>query len=75
EWPDWDEEMVKEETIEMAVQVNGKVRGQFSIQKDADKETCIEKALDIENVQKYLDKGELVKKIVVPNKLVSLVVK
>ncbi|HMA63419.1 MAG TPA: leucine--tRNA ligase [bacterium] len=75
EWPDWDKELVQEETIEMAVQVNGKVRGQFSIQKDADKEDCIQKALDIENVQRYVDEGNLVKKIVVPNKLVSLVVK
>ena len=75
EWPEWKEEIVKEETIEMAVQINGKVRGQFEIEKDADKEKCLEKALAVENVQRHLEGVELVKKIVVPNKLVSLVVK
>lgn len=75
EWPEWDAEIVKEETIEMAVQINGKVRGQFQIEKDADKDKCLEKALAVENVQRHLEGVELVKKIVVPNKLVSLVVK
>ena len=74
-FPDYKPELVKDETIEMAVQINGKVRGQFEIEKDADKEKCIEKALNVENVQRHLEGEEIVKKIVVPNKLVSIVVK
>lgn len=75
DFPDYEPELVKDETIEMAVQINGKVRGQFEIEKDADKEKCIEKALNVENVQRHLEGEEIVKKIVVPNKLVSIVVK
>ena len=75
DFPEYEPELVKDETIEMAVQINGKVRGQFEIEKDADKEKCIEKALNVENVQRHLEGEEIVKKIVVPNKLVSIVVK
>ena len=74
EWPEWDEEIAREEVTEMVVQVNGTVRGKFEIEKDAEEDACIEKALKVENVQRYLEGNEIKKKIVVPNKLVSLVV-
>ena len=75
ELPDYDEKYLQEEMVEIVVQVNGKVRDNFELEIDADEETVKETALSREKVQKYLDGKDLVKTIVVPNRLVNLVVK
>ncbi len=75
DWPQYDHKYLKEETIKMAVQVNGKVRGQFEIERNAPDQKCLDKALALENVQKHITDKEIKKKIVIKNKLVSLVVK
>ncbi len=66
---------MEEDTVTYAGQVNGKVRGDFQIAKDADKETVIAKAKEHENVAKYLTEGEIKKEIFVLGKIVGFVVK
>lgn len=75
EWPKYDEEKTIENTKKIAVQINGKVRATIEV---TDKETTDEikeKALQEENVQKYLEDKEIIKEIVIPNKIVNFVIK
>mgnify|MGYP000002472837 CR=1 FL=1 len=73
-WPEHDESALVKDTINMAVQVNGKVRAQIEVAADASKEAVLETAKAEPNVAKYLE-GDLVREIVVPGKLVNLVIK
>jgi leucyl-tRNA synthetase len=75
EWPAFDEKLTQKDEITVAVQVNGKLRGQIDIPRNLDKDAVFEMALSNENVAKHTDGVELVKKIYVPNKLVNFVVK
>ena len=74
-WPIYDESKTIDDTLEIGVQVNGKLRASIKIVKDEDKDSVIEKALNEENVQKHIEGMEVVKTIVVPNKIVNIVVK
>ncbi len=74
-WPTWDEAYLVEETKEIPVQINGKVRGRITVSADADEATIREAALAEANVQRYLE-GKQIVKIIVPHlKLVSIVVR
>ena len=72
-WPVWDEALIVEDTITIAVQVNGKLRGEIAVGKDTDAEEIKAKALAHENVAKFVP-GEPKKIIYVPGRLVSVVV-
>ncbi len=72
-WPIWDEALTVEDTITIAVQVNGKLRGEIQVAKDADPEAIKTQALAQENVAKFIT-GEPKKVIYVPGRLVSVVV-
>lgn len=74
-WPTYDPKALEESTVEMIVQVNGKVRARIEMPKDADQETAQAKALANEHVQKFTDGKEIKKVIVVPNHIVNIVVK
>lgn len=73
-WPEIDESALELSTIEMVVQVNGKVRGKIQVAADADKNACEAAASQNENVQKFIDGKAIRKVIVVPKKLVNIVV-
>ncbi len=72
-WPKVDESALTRSTIEVVVQVNGKVRGKLDAAIDAPKEVIEAAALAQENVQKFLEGVTVRKIIIVPNKLVSIV--
>jgi leucyl-tRNA synthetase len=74
-WPDYDEAMIVEDTVELPVQVNGKVRGRITVAADADEAAVLEAAQDEPNVAGSLEGKTIVKTIVVPGRLVNLVVK
>ncbi|PLX69607.1 MAG: leucine--tRNA ligase [Denitrovibrio sp.] len=74
-WPEFDEKHTQKDEITIAVQVNGKLRGQIEIARDLDKETIFEIALANENVVKHTEGKDIFKKIYVPNKLINFVVK
>ena len=74
-WPTYDIEKTKDNSFEMVVQVNGKVRGKIEVSMETSKEDMEKLALDIPNVQNFTESKEIVKIIVVPKKLVNIVVK
>ena len=74
-WPAYDEAKTVESTVEMAVQVNGKLKGTIKVAADADKQAAIDAALAEEKVQHAIEGKQIVKQIVVPGKIVNLVVK
>lgn len=74
-WPEWDEEKTKKETTPIAVQINGKLRATIEIERDAEDEVVIESALADEKIRKYVEGKSIIRKIVVKNRLVNLVVK
>ena len=74
-WPIYDESKTIENEIEIGVQVNGKLRASIKIVKDEEQEKLKEKALNEENVLRYIEGKEIVKVIVVPNRIVNIVVK
>ncbi|MFR1754304.1 MAG: leucine--tRNA ligase [Oscillospiraceae bacterium] len=76
-WPVYDEAMCRDAEIDMAVQVNGKLRGAIHVEADSPDEAVIAAAQADEKVSRFLEKqgGRIVKTIVVKNKLVNLIVK
>lgn len=74
-WPEHDEAKTVDESIEIGVQVNGKLRATVTIPTNCEKEEALALAKADEKVQAALDGKNLVKEIYVPNKIVNLVVK
>nr|WP_295228985.1 leucine--tRNA ligase [Ruminococcus sp.] len=75
EWPEYDESKCVDESVEIVVQVNGKIKAKLNIPVDADKDAVLDLAKNDENVKKTIDGMKIIKEIVVPKKLVNLVVK
>ncbi|MCR4727976.1 MAG: leucine--tRNA ligase [Lachnospiraceae bacterium] len=74
-WPTFDAEAVKEDSVEIGIQVNGKVRGTVSLALDEDKDSALSKAKEIPGVKNFIDGKTLVKEIYVPGKIINIVVK
>ena len=73
-WPDYDASKTVEDFVEVAVQVNGKLRGQVSVPNAASAQAVQEAARNNRNVARHLD-GKTVRKVIhVPDKLINLVV-
>jgi leucyl-tRNA synthetase len=73
-WPELVEEHLEEDTVEMAVQVNGTVRATIAVDAEAEEEAVLEKARAEENVQRHLDGHEVQREIYVPGRIVNFVV-
>lgn len=74
-WPEWDEEALVQSTVEIPIQINGKVKAKISIAPDAGQDLMLETALQDERVKALLSGKDIVKQIAVPGRLVNLVVK
>lgn len=74
-WPEFDEEAVKKDTVEIGVQINGKVKGKVEIAVDEDSKTVIAKAKEIPAVAKAIEGKNIVKEIYVPGRIVNIVAK
>ena len=74
-WPEYDEAKTVDATREMAVQVNGKLRSTIIVAADADEETIIAAACEDEKIKRQMEGMELVRTIVVKNKIVNLILK
>jgi leucyl-tRNA synthetase len=74
-WPMPDADAMVKDTVELVVQVNGKLRGKIAVPADADKEKIEQLATEDDNVQRHLEGKNIVKVIVVPGRLVNIVVK
>lgn len=74
-WPVYDEAKTVEDTVEVAVQVNGKLKCTIKLPVDCDKQVAIDTALAEEKVKNAVEGKQMVKQIVVPGKIVNLVVR
>ncbi len=72
-WPTWNESLLEDTSVTIAVQVNGKMRGTINLPKDADKDSAEKAALALETVQAQLGGKAPRKVIVVPNRIVNVV--
>lgn len=74
-WPTYEESMLVDTTVEMVIQVNGKLRGRLTLssEQSLDQEYSVERAKELESVSKYIEKG-IKKTIFVPKKLLNFVV-
>ena len=75
DWPTYDESQLVENTVEMVVQVNGKVRAHIKVARDEDQDKVKETALNDEKVKEFTGDATIRKVIVVPNKIVNIVAK
>ncbi|MFH2104609.1 MAG: class I tRNA ligase family protein, partial [Parcubacteria group bacterium] len=73
-WPDYDSKLIKEDTIELVIQINGKVRDKVSAKAGISEEEALKLAQSSEKVKRHLGDSEIKKVIFVPDKLLSLVV-
>ena len=74
-WVEYDEAQCIDNTVEIVVQINGKVKARFDAAVNSDREALEKMAFELPEVQKLTDGKTIVKKIAVPNKLVNIVVK
>ena len=73
-WPQADQAALIQDEIKLIVQVNGKLRGQIHVAKQADRATIEKVAQENEQVLKFIEGAAIKKIIVVPNKLVNIVI-
>jgi len=73
-WPTFDTSKLEMSTIDIAVQINGKVRAIISIENNLNKEDVLIKAKEENKIKKYLDKKEIKKEIYIPGKIINFVV-
>jgi len=74
-WPEYDESKTLDSTIEIAVQIMGKLRSTISIPLDSDDETVINAALADDKINRTIDGKEVVRTIIIKNKLINLIIK
>jgi leucyl-tRNA synthetase len=75
EFPTYDEAKTLSSLVEIAIQVNGKLRGKLQVDRDTEKEVLEKLAKEEINVIKHLEGLQIYKVIVIPNKLVNIVAK
>lgn len=75
EWLRYDEKLASEEEVEIAVQVNGKLRGSIIIAKDSKEETVSEESRKIKNVNKHIENHTIIKTIYIKNRLINFVIR
>ncbi|MDD5071314.1 MAG: leucine--tRNA ligase [Patescibacteria group bacterium] len=74
-WPEYDKKLVKDETINLVIQVNGKLRDTILAAADISEKEAKEEAMKSEKVKKWLERKEIVKTIFVKGKLINIVIK
>lgn len=74
-FPAYDEKMLAEDTVELPVQINGKVRGKISVPASADEQAVLDAAMADEKIAAQLDGKAIVKKILIPGRMLNLVIK
>lgn len=74
-WPEYDLDLIKDEKVKIAIQINGKLRDSLEVNFDSEKDFILSLAKERELVQKWLENKEIVKIIFVKNRLINIVVK
>ena len=74
-WPEFEAELAKEELITIAIQVNGKLRGNLQVPAETDDKTLKTEAANVDGVKRHIKGKNILKKVIVPGRLVNFVVK
>ena len=74
-FPECDESLLHTNTVKIAVQVNGKLRAEMQISKDANKEDALAQAKSLDGVKRHIEGKQIVKEIYVPAKIINIVAK
>jgi len=74
-WPEYDDKILVKEQITIVVQINGKLRAQINVDANIEKDELLTEVINLEKIKKYINNRNILKKIVIPKKLVNLVVK
>ena len=74
-WPTYDEKYLVKNTLNLAIQVNGKLRASIEVDKNISKEEVLKLSKNNENVSKFIANKEIIREIYVPNKIVNIVIK
>ena len=74
-WPSYDESKLSKNTMNISIQVNGKLRGNIEVSTSLDKDEILLQAKNYNNVKKHIENKEIIKEIYVPTKIVNLVIK
>jgi len=74
-WPQYDKNLIKDEIINLAVSINGKLRTTLEVVCDISKEEAIKLAHDNEIIKKWLEGKEVLKNIFVPGRLLNIVIR
>ena len=74
-WVEYDEALCVDDKVKIGVQINGKVRGQIEIEKDADQDAAVSEAMLVEKVKSYVDGKDIKKIIYVPGRILNIVAK
>ena len=75
DWPGYDSSKLESNEITIIIQVNGKLRGNLLTEKGLQEQDILQQCKSMSNVKKYLENGEVIKEIYIPNKLVNFVIK
>jgi len=73
-WPNYDETLIVADTMTIVVQINGKTRGTIEVDTISEKEDIYNIIIDNDKFSKYLENGNIIKKIYIPNRLVNFVI-
>jgi len=73
-WPEYDEDLVKDDLVELPIQVNGKLRGTIEVAPDLEKGEVVDRASAHENVAKYLEGTDIKRTVYVPGRLINFVI-
>jgi len=74
-WPTFNAALAERDTVKIAIQINGKLRGDLEVEKNMDREELLGLVMDLDITKKYTANKNIIKEIVVPNRLVNIVVK
>tara|TARA_B100001057_G_scaffold164429_1_gene164983 strand:- start:2049 stop:4586 length:2538 start_codon:yes stop_codon:yes gene_type:complete len=73
-WPEYDEELLKEDYVNIVIQINGRKRGLIKAKKDIKENELIEDIKNEKNINKYLENSDIRKKIYIPNKIMNIII-
>ena len=74
-WPEFDPSALIKDEVEIVVQINGKLKGTVTVPVDSEQDAVVDAALAVDKVKKAVEGMQIVKTILVKNKLVNLIVK
>ena len=74
-WPKYDQELLKNESCEIVIQVNGRKRGTIELQTDTEEKIVLKKAKEVDNVLKHIGNTVIIKNIYIKNKLINFITK